>query len=66
MRGRGIIAKDRGGFNRMERRGAVEDGLFVGIGFGGRGGPIRWFGGFRMFFNGWTGLDWVRWADLST
>ena len=34
MRGRGIIAKDRGGFNRMERRGALEDGLFVGIGFG--------------------------------
>ena len=35
MWGRGIIANDRGGFNHIElKEGALEDGLFVGIGFG--------------------------------
>ena len=61
MRGRGIIANERGGFNHIElKEGALEDGLFVGIGFGGLGGPIHWFAGFRMFFMvglGWTGCD---------
>jgi len=35
MWGRGIIANDRGGLNHIElKEGALEDGLFVGIGFG--------------------------------
>ena len=52
----------------MERRGAVEDGLFMGIGFG----FVRsgWFiilvCGIPRLLNGWTGLDWVRWEDLTT
>ena len=64
-----MTANDQEGFNHIElKEGALEDGLFVGIGIGfvRSGWFITLFWGMPHVFYGWTGLDWVRWADLTT
>jgi len=68
MWGRGIIANDRERYSRIELiEEAVEDGVFIrtGLGFVRSGWFFPWIEGFRMFFNGWTGLDWMRRAGLT-